>query len=506
MELDHDACYRALKARDRRFDGRFFVAVRTTGIYCRPICPARFPKSENCIFLPSAAAAHEAGFRPCLRCRPEVSPEVAGWRGTSCTVTSALRLIEEGALDENNIERLAARLGVGGRHLRRLFDKHLGASPIAVAQTRRILLAKRLLDETSLSMIEVALAAGFGSVRRFNDAMRRTYKRSPSELRGVRASWGEAGTTPGVTLKLPYSPPYDWPAVASFLGPRAIPGVESASVDCYRRVIAIDGGQGIVEVRPAAGADYLVATIWFPRVAALASIIGRLRRVFDLDADRATITDHLTADRWLAEVVAARPGLRVPGAWDDFELAVRAILGQQISVAAATRLAGRLAAAHGEPLNATALPGATPELRFAFPKPEALADADLADLGIPLARARAISALAAAVVRDKGLFQNFVGLGDAVARLRRLPGIGEWTAQYIAMRELREPDAFPAADIGLMRAMGQGRGVRPSPAELLAHAEQWRPWRAYAALHLWASDPQVAAAEERRVVHERQAA
>jgi AraC family transcriptional regulator of adaptative response / DNA-3-methyladenine glycosylase II len=484
-DLDRDACYRALQARDARFDGRFFTCVTSTGIYCRPICPARTPKLANCIFMPSAAAAHAAGFRSCLRCRPEIAPGLAGWRGTASTVSRALALIAEGGLDgEGTVEQLAERLGVGARHLRRLFDEHLGTAPVAVAQAHRILFAKQLIGETMLPMAEIALAAGFGSIRRFNSVMRRTYGRPPSGLRRAKAR-AAAPETAAITLRLPFTPPYNWPAMMAFLKPRAIPGVELVEPERYSRTFAIEGALGTIEVVPVAGASCLRATIRAPAVTALATVVGRLRRLFDLDADTTVIESHLARAPRLAPAIAARPGLRVPGAWDHFELAIRAMLGQQVSVAAATTLAGRLAATYGEAIPASA--GGRAGLDRLFPRPQALATADLAAIGMPGARARAIAALAAAMVADNDLLRPFDTLEATIARLRRLPGIGSWTAQYIAMRALREPDAFPASDLGLLRAMATAEG-RPSPAALLATAEAWRPWRAYAALHLWMSE------------------
>ena len=489
VTLDRDVCYRALQARDARFDGRLFVAVRTTGIYCRPICPARCPKLENVVFYRSAAAAQEAGFRPCLRCRPESSPDLAAWRGTSSTVSRALALIADGALDgdDADVEQLALRLGIGARQLRRLFEKHLGASPIAVAQTRRVLFAKQLIHETRMRMVDVAFAAGFGSLRRFNETFRRLYGRAPSTLRrqgSPRAASG--GDRSGITLTLSYVAPYDWPAIIGFLAARAIPGVEVVEADGYQRTIELDGCHGTVEVTPVTGRDALAVTIRFADLRVLPTIVGRIRRVFDLGADVGAIAAHLAKDPWLAPLVTARPGLRLPGAWDGFEMAVRAVLGQQITVTAARRLAGKLVAAHGEPL-AQAGEHVAPGLTAVFPRPERLAAVDLASLGMPRARAAALSALATAVATDSRMFHPDADLDAAVARLRALPGVGEWTAQYIAMRVLREPDAFPAADIGLLRAMSAADGTRPTPAALLTRAEAWRPWRAYAAQHLWSS-------------------
>jgi AraC family transcriptional regulator of adaptative response / DNA-3-methyladenine glycosylase II len=499
MDLDPTACYRAISTRDARFDGRLFVGVRTTGIYCRPICPARTPKFENVSFHPSAAAAQEAGFRPCLRCRPETSPDLAFWRGTSNTVSRALALIEAGGLDENDVEGLANRLGVGARQLRRLFRQHVGASPIAVAQTRRVLLAKQLIHETSLPMAEVALASGFNSVRRFNETFQDLFGRSPASLRHARDRGKRQ--TGELSVHLAYRPPYDWDAMLSFLGARAIPGVEVVTGKTYRRTIAIGGHSGVVSVAPS-DRNRINVSVRFPNIAALSQIIARVRRVFDLAADPDAIGAHLSFDPLLAPLVSARPGLRVPGAWDGFELAVRAIFGQQITVPAATRLLGRLVEAHGMVLPAAA--GDGEGLSHLFPVPARLATADLAVLGMPKARAMSVTSLAAALAADPAIFGRGASLEDAIAKLRSLPGIGEWTAQYIAMRELREPDAFPAADVGLLRAMTNADGRRPSPAELLARAERWRPWRAYAALHLWAAGATQAASSGK--VHEREAA
>ncbi|QCI66818.1 helix-turn-helix domain-containing protein [Phreatobacter stygius] len=482
MDLDHDACYRAISLRDARFDGRLFTAVKTTGIYCRPICPARTPRSENIIFFGTAAAAQEAGFRPCLRCRPETAPDLGAWRGTSNSVSRALALIELGALDSGDVEALAGRLGLGERQLRRLFRQHLGASPIAVAQTRRVLLAKQLIHETRLPMAEIAFASGFGSIRRFNETFLALFGRPPGDLRRRAGPDISAGSQGEVSLRLRYQPPYDWPAMLAFLSARAIAGIEHVEGQTYWRSIALDGVQGVLSVSPADG-NALAATIRFPRLSALPAIIARLRRVFDLAADPRAITAHLAEDPALAPLVSARPGLRVPGAWDGFELAMRAVLGQQITVAAAIRLAGRLVQAHGMPL---AEP--TGHLTHVFPTPDVLAVADLRTLGMPASRAATLSAVAAAVVADPDLFGATRELDEAVDRLRAIKGVGQWTAHYIALRQLREPDAFPAADIGLMRAMADQDGRRPAANELMARAERWRPWRAYAAQHLWASE------------------
>lgn len=488
MDMDDDACYRAFQNRDVRFDGRIFVGVSSTGIYCRPVCPARTPKRENVTFYRSAAAAQDAGFRPCLRCRPETSPDLGSWRGTSNTVSRALALIEAGALDNGDVEALGDRLGVGERQLRRLFKQHLGASPVAVAQTRRVLLAKQLIHETRLPMAEVALAAGFGSVRRFNETFQQLFARPPGDLRRLGGGESAAGEGAAATLKLPYRAPYDWNAMLAFLAARAIPGVEVVADGRYTRALAVGEDRGLVSVEPGQG-DYLKVTLQFPKVRAWPGVLTRVRRVFDLAADPMVIEAHLSEDPELAVMVAKRPGLRAPGAWDGFELAVRAVLGQQITVGAARNLAGKITAAHGEPV----LDEVANRLGVThfFPTPARLAQMDPATLPMPRARALALVNLAAASARDPDLFGAKRSLEEAVSTLRALPGIGEWTAQYIAMRALREPDAFPHADIGLMRGLESPEGVRPTPAELLARAERWRPWRAYAASHLWAADPKL---------------
>jgi AraC family transcriptional regulator, regulatory protein of adaptative response / DNA-3-methyladenine glycosylase II len=484
--LDPQACYKALQTRDERFDGRIFVGVTSTGIYCRPVCPARPPKLENCRFYPSAAAAQEAGFRPCLRCRPETTVDLGSWRGTSNTVSRGLALIAEGGLDGDgaSIDTLAERLGVGGRQLRRLFQQHLGASPLAVAQTRRVLFAKQLIHQTRLPMAEIALAAGFGSVRRFNETFQQLFRRPPSALRrkgAITATEGSVAAT-GVTLRLRYRPPYDWPAMLSYLRARAIDRIERVEGERYLRTVVEGGLSGTVEIRHLSDAESVAATIRFPNVQALPAIVARIRRVFDLGADVEAIGAHLARDPSLAPLVAERPGLRAPGGWDGFELAVRAILGQQVSLEAGRQLAGKLARICGSAVESGA------ELTLTFPFAAQVAAADLGPLGMPRARREALHGLAKAAIHEPLLFQPLDTIEETVARLRTIRGVGDWTAHYIALRAAREPDAFPASDIGLLRGAARDDGKRPSPAELLARAERWRPWRAYAAQHLWAAD------------------
>lgn len=499
--LDAEVCYRALRARDERFDGRIFVGVKTTGIYCRPVCPARQPRFDNCQFFASAAAAQEEGFRPCLRCRPETVVDLGPWRGTSNTVSRGLALIAEGELDgeEAGIEELAEKLGVGGRQLRRLFRQHLGASPIAVAQTRRVLFAKQLLHETRLPMAEVALAAGFGSVRRFNEVFHGLFGRAPgalrresggAESRGGQSREGESGAAAGevsaVTVRLKYRAPYDWGAALGFLRARAIEGVEVVDGERYERTVALGGHAGRVAVEHVPEKGCFAVTIRFPDVRQLGGIVTRVRRVLDLEADVGVIGGCLSGDPMLAGLVAARPGLRVPGGWDGFELAARAVLGQQVTVEAARRLAGALARLCG---GRVAFEGeGESRLAFTFPTAEQVAGADLAGLGMPGARKEALRAIARAAVAEPGLFRARGSVEETVGRLSAIPGVGEWTAQYVALRGAREPDAFPASDVALLRAAGRLLGEAPSPRELLARAERWRPWRGYAAQHLWAAD------------------
>ncbi len=473
MLLDHKICERARRSRDPRFDGRFFIGVTSTGIYCRPICPANSPKESNVRYYLSAAAAAEAGFRPCLRCRPETSPGTPAWLGSSTTVSRALRLIEENGLAGVSLETLAERLGIGSRQLRRLFLQHLGAPPVAVVQTRRLHFAKRLIDETDLPFTQAALASGFGSVRRFNASFRELYKRTPTELRALARRTG-VGRGEHYQFRLPFRAPYDWDAILQFLIPRAIPGVEDIDEDRYRRTIELGGQRGHIEVRMNPRKDALDLRIDFPDARYLIVIVEKVRNLFDLRADPCDIRARLEQDTMLAKRVAARPGLRVPGAWDGFEVAVRAILGQQVSVKGATTLAGRVVVAFGERYEGG---GA---LTHIFPTPKVLSGVDYSSIGLPWTRADAIIQLSAAVRDGEIQFSGVVDPGRFIARLRELPGIGDWTAQYIAMRALSEPDAFPPSDLWLRRTAGMA-----NPKHLEVRAEQWRPWRAYAAMHLW---------------------
>ena len=477
--LDPAICYRAMQTRDRRFDGHFFIGVRSTGIYCRPVCPAPTPKAENCTFYRSAAAAQQAGHRPCLRCRPELSPQLWPAIDGASIVPRALRLIGAGALDSTSVTSLAAQLGVSDRYLRRRFAEVLGTSPTQVAKTRRILFAKQLLTETMLTMTEIAIAAGFKSIRSFNYAIQQIYGCAPSQLRRHQGSSAPVGP---ITLKLSFSPPYNWAALAAFFNARSTPGLTSTTPYRYRRSIELDGCQGWVSVEPVPGKSYLCAQIGFSQIKLLSKIVDRLQGMFDLNANGAAIDDQLQQDSLFHH--RFQPGVRIPGAWDAFELAVRAIVGQQVSVAAANTLFGRIVAHYGVPLSATHAPS---DLRYVFPRPNALAKANLTEVGLTRARASAISTLAQTVADNPHFFSQLTTLDEAISTLRQFPGIGEWTAHYIAMRALRIPDAFPPGDIGLLRGMA-ALGEPFNKAALLERSAAWRPWRAYAAIQLWTLD------------------
>ncbi|GGC86250.1 bifunctional transcriptional activator/DNA repair enzyme AdaA [Chelatococcus reniformis] len=482
MDLDPAACYRAILARDKRFDGRFFTCVTSTGIYCRPICPARPPKLANCIFVATAAAAQNAGFRPCLRCRPESSPDLGIWLGTSTTVSRALKLIEAGALDRGPVEALAGRLGVGERHLRRLFRHHLGASPVAVAQTRRVLLAKQLLHQTSLSMTDVALASGFGSIRRFNETFQQLFARSPGALRRRTDAEGPAAGT--VELLLAYREPYDWAGMLAALATRAAPGVEEVDRAIYRRSVEVAGCVGTIAVSDVRDRGALRATLQLPSLGGLPSLIAAIRHVFDLATDPAVIAAELGRDRLLAPLLATRPGLRVPGAWFGFEAAVACLLQRSLGDGATPAATGRLAAALGTPLPENLRAGG---LRHAFPQPARLAVADLASLGLPTTTAHALTQLARIAADDPDLLGPHGAVDTAALRLGQLPGVDADAARAMAVHCVSECDVLPLADPSF-RAAAASHGMAQDAAALRARAEAWRPWRAYAALHLMSTE------------------
>ena len=472
MHLDWQVCSQARLTRDPRFDGKFFIGVVGSGVYCRSICPAPTAKEKNVRYFPSAAAAAEAGFRPCLRCRPESSPGTPAWMGTSNTVARALRLIDESGL-EDGVEGLGERLGVGARHLRRLFLKHLGATPMAVEHTRRLHFAKKLIDETTLPMNQIALASGFGCVRRFNASIRKVYHRTPTQIRNL-ARWTEIQPDHQYLFRLHFRPPYHWQAVLDFLAARATPGVELVEGGSYRRSISRNGREGYFEASLDPGRDALLVRIAFGDPPSLFFIVEKVRAMFDLNADWSAIVQSLRRDPVLTAGVAAEPGVRVPGCWNGFELAVRAILGQQITVQGATTMAGRLARSFGKAFSGVA------GLTHLFPEPEVLAEAPLGNIGLTGARVETIRALARAACSGRINFEGVVDTEALLARLCEIPGIGKWTAQYVAMRALGEPDAFPSSDLGLLRA-----AELETARDLELHAEAWRPWRAYAAMYLW---------------------
>jgi AraC family transcriptional regulator of adaptative response / DNA-3-methyladenine glycosylase II len=484
--LSHEIYERARLSRDARFDGQFFVGVRTTGIYCRPICPAVAPKRENVSFYPSAAAACEAGYRPCLRCRPECAPGTPAWSGTSTTVRRGLRLIAEGALDDGSIEQLADRLGVTSRHLRRLFTKHLGASPLSVAHTQRLHFAKRLIDQTNLPMSQISTAAGYGSVRRFNDAFSNTYGRAPRELRRRRHEKHEIAGP--LTVRLPWRDPFDWDGITEFLSVRATSGVEQVADNRYFRTIMINGEPGVIECRAVAADKSVHLTVHGVATQSLFPLVQRVREMFDLDAPVADIAKVFSADRELTNLLRHRPGIRVPGAWDGFELTVRAILGQQVSVKAATTLAGRIAHRYGEPVllpKSVAVTNTDLRLNCLFPTPQKLARVRFNDIGLVGSRAETIRRVAQAVCNGSLSFDNAQDPKDFRHSLTSIRGVGDWTAQYVAMRALKYPDAFPASDLGLLKAIGVSgnAGIK----KIRRRAEAWRPWRSYAAMLLWSS-------------------
>jgi AraC family transcriptional regulator of adaptative response / DNA-3-methyladenine glycosylase II len=468
--MEHQAFERARQARDPRFDGRFYIGVKTTGIYCRPVCRVRLPKAENITFYVSAAAAAAAGFRPCLRCRPESAPGTPAWAGTSTTVSRALTLIGEGALDEHSVSALSDRLGVTSRHLSRLFQQHLGASPVAIAQTRRLATARTLLDQTHLPVTQIAFLAGYGSVRRFNAHFAATYGRNPTSLRR-QAQTGEHGA---VRLRLAYRPPFDFAGILRFLALRAIPGVETVTSTRYARAIVLNGSPGFFSVEHEPEQRSVVCDIRVQDPADLMRVVAGIKAVFDLDADPLEINQCLQRDPALAGLVDENPGQRVPGAWAPFEIAIRAIVGQQISVRGATTVMGRITQQYGTCI----------DQQQYFPTPAQLAVLAPQDLPMPRGRAQAIQLMAAQVAAGDIDMSRGVDSAALIEQLIQIKGIGGWTARYIAMRALGDPDAFLHDDLVLLRVARQRLDVDDG-ATLLVHSVAWQPWRAYAGMHLW---------------------
>lgn len=474
VPLDADACYQAILTHDARFDGAFFVGVATTGIYCRTICPAKTPRQDRCTFYPSAAAAERAGYRPCLRCRPELAPGSARVDAVGRLAARALSRIEDGALTETDVEGLAGEMGISGRHLRRVLLHEFGVTAIELAQTQRLLLAKRLLTDTDLPVTEIAFASGFSSLRRFNALFQERYRLAPTALRKAR----HANAAPRETLvcEVAYRPPLEWETLRDYVASRGYRGAETALGGRYMRTVALGKHRGWIAVAPPENARRFTLRVEVSATLApaLPAVLARVKRLFDVAAEPRRIAEHL------GPLALAHPGLRVPGAFDGFEVALRCVLGQRISVRAATTLAGRFADVFGEPFETP-----FPELNRLAPSPARIAAAapeEIAALGVPLGRANAILALARAAAEESLLLEPGADVDETTARLKELPGIGEWTAQYTAMRALAWPDAFPHTDLGIHKALGE-----TNPKRVLEIAEAWRPWRAYAVMHLWKS-------------------
>ncbi len=479
MSLDADTCYRALRAKDPRFDGLFFVGVKTTGIYCRPICPARTPARERCTFYALPAEAERAGFRACFRCRPELAPGRSSIESVPRLVLRAAARIEAGYLNEHSIDALAKALGVTARHLRRSMERELGINPIELAQTRRLALAKQLLQDSAMPVAEVAFASGFASVRRFNAVFADRFGQTPSSLRRGRTRVG-AVATDSIVLRLDHRPPLEYGTLLRFLRDRAIPGVESVEGDRYRRSVAIGRSSGWLEVGPVSDRSALQARVSASLAPHLMEIAARLRALFDLDARPDAVDGHLAQDQLLAPWIAARPGLRVPGAFDGFEVGARAILGQQVSVRAATTLSGRLVERFGAPIE-DGLSG----IDRTFPSAETLAGAGAAAvkrIGLTQERAQTIVALSQAVADGRIDLSEGADPERSIEELQQVRGIGSWTAHYLAMRALRWPNAFPSGDLVLKRALGV-----KTARQAEARAAAWQPWRAYGVMHVFSS-------------------
>jgi AraC family transcriptional regulator, regulatory protein of adaptative response / DNA-3-methyladenine glycosylase II len=474
--LNADSCYQAVLTRDPRFDGVFFVGVTSTRIYCRTVCWAKVPQQKNCCFYPSAAAAEQAGFRPCLLCRPELAPGNARIDAPGRLAAALARHLEDGSFTGQRFGDVAQRLGVSERHLRRVVQQEFGVSPIALLQTHRLLLAKRLLTDTTLPIADVAYASGFSSLRRFNALFRDRYRLNPTQLRKTKAALIPPAAPVELVCEVAYRPPLDWPSLLQYLAERAIIGVESIEGGCYCRTVRIGAQQGWIRVEPVRDKPTLRVRLAPTLVPVLLAVLARVKALFDLAAEPQQIAAHL------GELARLHPGLRVPGAFDGFEIAVRTILGQQVSVKAATTLMGRLVHHFGEPIETP-----FPTLTHLTPTPESLAEADatvLMTLGILKTRSQSIVALAQAIVGQQ-LSLNPVptaAMAQTLAQLQELPGIGPWTAHYIAMRVFTDPDVFLPTDLGIRRALGTRQ-----TQQLLAIAQPWQPWRSYATVHLWKS-------------------
>ncbi|MEU9399202.1 AlkA N-terminal domain-containing protein [Streptomyces sp. NPDC048242] len=478
--LDREHCVHAVQSKDARFDGWFFTAVLTTGIYCRPSCPVVPPKPRNMTFYPSAAACQRAGFRACKRCRPDASPGSPEWNQRADLVARAMRLIADGVVDREGVPGLASRLGYSARQIERQLLAELGAGPLALARAQRAQTARLLIETTAMPMAEIAFASGFASLRTFNDTVREVYALTPTELRARVPAAGPAATPGTISLRLPYRAPLEPSNLFGHLAATAVPGVEEWRDGAYRRTLSLPYGHGIVALSPAAGHIACRLTLSDPRDLTVA--ISRCRALLDLDADPAAVDERLRADPSLAPLVDRAPGRRVPRTVDEAEFAVRAVLGQQVSTAAARTHAGRLVTAHGKPLD-------DPEggLTHLFPSPEALAAVDPETLAMPRTRRTTLMTLVERLADGTLRLGAESDRAETRARLLDLPGFGPWTADVIAMRALGDPDAFPVTDLGVRRA-AERLGLPATPAALTGRAEAWRPWRAYAVQYLWATD------------------
>ncbi|WP_409467114.1 AlkA N-terminal domain-containing protein [Amycolatopsis sp. GA6-003] len=479
MYEETERCVRAVQSKDDRFDGWFFTAVLTTRIYCRPSCPVVPPKVENMRFYPSAAAAQAAGFRACKRCRPDASPGSPLWNERADVVARAMRLISDGVVDREGVQGLAARLGYSVRQVERQVQAELGAGPLALARAQRAETARLLIETTTMPMSDIAHAAGFSSIRTFNETVRAVFALTPSELRS-RVRGGKRTKSPGVlSLRLPFRRPLCPDNLFGHLIATAVPGVEEWRDGAYRRTLRLPHGHGVVSLRPEP--DHVACRLSLTDLRDLAAAISRCRWLLDLDADPVAVDEQLAADPTLAPLVAAAPGRRVPRTTDAAEFAVRAVLGQQVSTAAARTHAARLVLAHGTPIE-----DREGGLTHLFPSPEALADLDPETLAMPKSRRATLLGLVSALVSGD---VDLTAGGDWVharAQLAALPGFGPWTVESIAMRALGDPDAFVATDLGVKIA-AETLGLPTSPAALIAHASRWQPWRAYAVQHLWAT-------------------
>ena len=464
MELDFERCYRAVDSRDQRFDGWFYTAVKTTGIYCRPSCPATTPKPQNVTFFPSAAAAQRAGFRACRRCRPDAAPGSPEWDVRADVVGRAMRLIGDGVVDREGVPGLASRLGYTERHLHRMLTAELGAGPLSLARAQRAQTARILIETTDLGLAEIAFAAGFGSVRQFNDTLLEVFAQPPGSFRKKKAAAAGAGT---IALRLAYRAPLHAPALLGFLAARALPGVEEVDADTYRRVLNLPHGSATVALTPAD--RWVSATLRLTDVRDLAPAVARCRRLFDLDADPVAVDGTLGADVALAAAIKAEPGVRVPRAVDGFEMAVRAIVGQQVSVTSARSTLARMIKRAGS---------------AGFPGAATVAELPDEAFGMPAARRETIRALAQTVADGKLDLEPGTDRAEAVVRLLELPGVGAWTAGYVAMRAIGDPDVFLPTDVAVRRG-ARALGLPDTPKALEKHAERWRPWRSYALIRLW---------------------